>query len=82
LFVIVTETLRHPIRHMLLLMVMMVIIVVVGVSIGAAIRYLTPGAGIGHFMIECTFWLVAVVVLASPLAIKPFRNRLVEAIPR
>jgi O-antigen/teichoic acid export membrane protein len=82
LFVIVTETLRHPIRHMLLLMVMMVIIVAVGVSIGAAIRYLTPGAGIGHFMIECTFWLVAVAVLASPLAIKPIRDRLVEAIPR
>jgi O-antigen/teichoic acid export membrane protein len=81
-FVIVTETLRHPIRHLVLLMAMMVTIMAVGVSIGMVIKYLLPGGGIGHFVIECTLWLAAVATLASPLAIKPFRSRLMEAIPR
>jgi O-antigen/teichoic acid export membrane protein len=81
-FIIVNETLRYPIRHMLLLMAMMVTIIAVGVSIGMAIKYLVPGGGIVHFVIECTLWLVAVAVLASPLASQSFRNRLMEAIPR
>jgi uncharacterized membrane protein YraQ (UPF0718 family) len=80
-FIVVSETLKHPIRHALLLMTMMVMIVSAGVAIGAAIRYLVPGEGIAHFLIECTLWLVAVALLASPLASRPFRNRLVEAIP-
>jgi O-antigen/teichoic acid export membrane protein len=80
-FVIVGETLRHPIRHTLLLMAMMVTIVSVGAAIGAVIGYLLPGAGIPHFLIECTLWLVAVAMLASPLANKPLRNKLAQAIP-
>ncbi len=80
-FVVVTETLRHPIRHLLLLTAMMVTIMAVGVSIGMVIKYLLPGGGIGHFVIVCTLWLAVVAVLASPLAIKSFRIRLVEAIP-
>ena len=80
-FIIVNETLKHPIRHVLLLMTMMVIIVSAGVAIGVAIRYLVPGEGIAHFLIECALWLFAVALLASPLASRSFRNRLVEAIP-
>jgi hypothetical protein len=78
----VNEVLRHPIRHMLLLMAMMVTVIAAGVSIGAAIRYVVPGGGIVHFVIECTLWLVAVAMLASQLASQSFRNRLLEAIPR
>jgi O-antigen/teichoic acid export membrane protein len=81
-FVIVNETLRHPIRHVVLLMAMMVSIITVGVSIGVAIKYLVPGAGIVHFVIECSLWLAALALLASPLASKPLRIRLVEAIAR
>jgi O-antigen/teichoic acid export membrane protein len=81
-FVIVSETLRHPMRHMLLLLAIMLTIVSIGVATGMAIRYLVPGVGIVHFVIECTLWLVAVAVLASPLASRSFRNRLIEAIPR
>jgi O-antigen/teichoic acid export membrane protein len=81
-FIVVNEVLRHPIRHMLLLMAMMVTVIAAGVSIGAAIRYVVPGGGIVHFVIECTLWLVAVALLASPLASQSFRNRLLEAIPR
>jgi hypothetical protein len=62
--------------------VMMVTIIAVGVSIGMAIKYLVPGGGIAHFVIECTLWLAAVAVLASPLASRRFRDRLVETIPR
>jgi hypothetical protein len=35
-----------------------------------------------HFLIECMLWLVAVALLASPLAKKLVRDKLVEAIPR
>jgi O-antigen/teichoic acid export membrane protein len=81
-FIVVNEILRHPIRHMLLLMAMMVTVIAAGVSIGAAIRYVVPGGGIVHFVIECTLWLVAVALLASPLASQSLRNRLMDAIPR
>lgn len=81
-FIIVGETLRHPIRHTVLLMAMMVTIVAVGVTIGLGIKYLLPGIGVAHFLIECALWLVAVALIASPLASRRLRNRLVEAIPR
>ena len=80
--VIVGETLRHPIRHTLLLIAMMATVISAGVAVGDAIRYLLPGAGLGHFLLECTLWLVAVAVLASPLANKPLRNGLEQVIPR
>lgn len=83
LFVIVLrETLRHPIRHTLFLIMIMVTVVSAGAAIGETIRYLLPGAGPVHFLLECTLWLVAVAMFASPLANKPLRNRLEQAIPR
>jgi O-antigen/teichoic acid export membrane protein len=81
-FVIVGETLKHPIRHALLLMAMMVVIVSGGVAIGFAIRYLLPGTGITHFLIECTLWAGAVALIASPLAKQPLRRRLEAAVSR
>ncbi len=80
--IIVGETLQHPIRHTLFLMAMMVTVISAGAAIGAAIQYLLPGAGIAHFLVECMLWLVAVAVLASPLANRPLRDKLIEAIPR
>jgi hypothetical protein len=41
-----------------------------------------PGAGLIRFAGECTLWLVAVALLASPLAKASFRDRLIAAIPR
>ncbi len=54
--VVVSETLKHPIRHTLCLVATMLTIVSVGVAIGETIRYLLPGSGIVHFLIECTLW--------------------------
>ncbi len=80
--VIVSETLRRPVRHILFLLSMMMTIVSVGVAIGAAIRYLMPGTGIAHFLLECALWLGAVVLLGSPLATKSLRQNWAETIPR
>jgi O-antigen/teichoic acid export membrane protein len=80
--VIVSETLKHPIRHAVALIAMMVTVVSTGAAIGEVIRYLLPGLGIAHFLIECALWLVAVTLIASPLANRPFRSRLAEVIPR
>jgi O-antigen/teichoic acid export membrane protein len=80
--IIMRETLGHPMRHTLLLIVMMLTIVSAGAAIGAAIRYLLPGAGIAHFLIECALWLVAVGLLASPLLSKSHRAKLEAAIPQ
>lgn len=80
--IIVGETLIHPVRHTVLLMAMMLAVVSVGVTVGIAIKYLLPGAGQAHFLIECAVWLVAITLLASPLANKSLRQRLIEIIPR
>jgi hypothetical protein len=34
------------------------------------------------FVVECGLWLVAVALVASPLANADLRNRLIAAIPR
>lgn len=80
--VIVGETLKHPIRHALLLIAMMASIVSAGVAIGLVIQYLLPGTGIAHFVVECTLWLAAVALLASPLLSKRLRDRLIAAMSR
>jgi O-antigen/teichoic acid export membrane protein len=80
--IIVSETLRHPIRHALLLIAMMASIVSAGVAIGLVIQYLLPGSGIAHFVVECTLWLATAALLASPLLSKGLRDRLIAAMPR
>jgi O-antigen/teichoic acid export membrane protein len=79
--VIVGETLRYPIRHTLFLIVIMVTVVSAGLAIGETVQNFLPGAGVAHFLIECTLWLVAVAVLASPLANRLLRSKLERAIP-
>jgi O-antigen/teichoic acid export membrane protein len=80
--IIVGETLKHPVRHALSLIAVMAIIVCAGVAVGAAIRYLLPGTGIPHFLIECALWLAVAALIASPLASKGLRDRLIAAMPR
>lgn len=82
LFVVVVRgTLQHPLRHALLLAATMTAIVLIGAAVGGTIRYLLPGTGVAHFLLECALWLVTVAVLASPLASKRLRDRLEQSIP-
>ena len=80
--IIVGETLKHPLRHTLSLIATMAAIVAAGVAVGAAIRDLLPGSGVPHFLMECTLWLAAAALIASPLISKRLRDRLIAAIPR
>jgi O-antigen/teichoic acid export membrane protein len=79
---IVIGVLQHPRRHIALLAVISVLVVVSGWGMGAVIRWLVPGSGAVHFVIECALWSVAAALVASPLAIHRFRNALIAAIPR
>jgi O-antigen/teichoic acid export membrane protein len=82
LVIVVRETLTHPLRHTLFLVTIMATVVPAGIGIGMTIRRLLPGIGIVHFMIECSLWLMTFAVLALPLASRPLRNRLEQAILR
>ena len=79
---VIRETLRHPWRHIACLMVTIITVIVAGWTLGTAIRLGVPGTGSVRFVAECSAWLVGVVVMASPLANRLFRARLIAAIPR
>ena len=79
---IVGGTLKHPARHALLLLAIMLTVVSFGAALGAGIGNLLPGGGIVHFVAECTLWLIGVGLIASPLANKGLREKLIAAIPR
>jgi O-antigen/teichoic acid export membrane protein len=79
---IVGETLKHPVRHALSLLAIMLAVVSFGAALGAWIGDLLPGAGVVHFVFECMLWLIGVGLIASPLASKGLRERLIAAIPR
>jgi O-antigen/teichoic acid export membrane protein len=79
---IVGETLKHPARHALALLAIMLTVVSFGAALGAGIGDLLPGGGIVHFVAECALWLIGVGLIASPLANKGLRERLIAAIPR
>jgi O-antigen/teichoic acid export membrane protein len=81
-FSILTATLRHPLRHIGLLALISTVVVVAGWGAGTAIRWLVPGTGATHFVIECALWSIAAAVVAGPLAIRRVRDALVAAIPR
>ena len=80
--IVITDTLKRPLRHVALLLAIMLAIVPVGAGLGALIGHLVPGAGIVHFLAECTLWLIVVALIAAPLASQAVRERLVAAIPR
>jgi len=81
-FIVVSETLRHPIRHALLLIAVMLLVTSGGWALGTVIRSWVPGTGLVRFICECALWLIAVAVIASPVANTNLRNRLIAAIPR
>ena len=79
---VIVETLQHPFRHIVWLAAVVAAVVLSGWAAGTAIGWLVPWTGAVHFVVECTLWLVALGLAASPLAIKRFRESLVSAIPR
>jgi O-antigen/teichoic acid export membrane protein len=81
-FSIIGATLQQPLRHVGLLAAISTIVVVLGWGAGTAIRGLVPGTGAAHFVVECALWSILAALVASPLAIKRFRETLVAAIPR
>ena len=80
-FVILRETLRHPMRYVLSLLGTMVTIVLAGATLGMVIRDFAPGTGVVHFVMECALWLIVVAAVASPLAHRGLRERLITALP-
>jgi hypothetical protein len=79
---IVGGTLQRPLRHLALLAAISAMVVVSGWGMGTLIRWLVPGTGVVHFLVECGLWSIAAALVASPLVIKRFRDALVSAIPR
>jgi O-antigen/teichoic acid export membrane protein len=79
---IIRQTLQHPWRHIAFLAAMIIPVILSGWCLGLAIRHAMPGAGLARFVLECSLWLLAVALVASPLASKRIRSRLMAAIPR
>jgi O-antigen/teichoic acid export membrane protein len=80
--VIIRQTLQRPLRHVLFLMAMAIFVTAGGWALGTIIRIWVPGAGLVRLVGECVLWSIAVALIASPLAITGFRDRLIQAIPR
>jgi len=80
-FTVMGQILQHPLRHVGLLAAISALIVVSGWGLGTAIRWLVPGNGALHFVVECGLWVMAAGLVASPLAIKRFRDALIAVIP-
>jgi O-antigen/teichoic acid export membrane protein len=80
--IIIRQTLRHPIKHIAFLAITALVVTLSGWGLGAAIGLLVPWTGLVRFVVECTLWLAAVAVIASPLMSKGLRDRLIEAMPR
>jgi O-antigen/teichoic acid export membrane protein len=80
--IIIRQTLQRPFLHVGLLAVVMVVVTSAGWALGIIIRSSLPGTGLMRFAGECTLWLIAIVVIATPMANGKLRNRLIEAIPR
>ena len=81
-FTIIKQTLRQPLRHVAFLAAVMALVMLSGWGLGTIIRSLMPGTGLVQFAVECTLWLLAVALIASPLSNGVLRNRLIAAIPR
>jgi O-antigen/teichoic acid export membrane protein len=80
--IIMGQTLQHPFRHVAFLAIIAAIVTLSGWGVGTAIGLLVPWTGLMRFVVECTFWLAAVALIASPLMSKGLRDRLLAAIPR
>jgi O-antigen/teichoic acid export membrane protein len=80
-FVILREIMHHPLRYALFLLITTAAIVSTGAALGEAIKHFVPGTGFPHFVVEGGLWLLFVAVLASPLARRQLRERLIAALP-
>jgi hypothetical protein len=80
--IIIGQTLQRPLRHVAFLAAVMILVTSGGWALGAIIRSWMPGTGLLRFAGECTFWLIVVALVASPILRGSFRNRLIAAIPR
>lgn len=80
--IIIRQTLRRPFQHLAFLAAMMIVVTLGGWALGILIRSWIPAAGLIRFFGECTLWLIAVALVASPLANASLRNKLIAAIPR
>jgi O-antigen/teichoic acid export membrane protein len=81
-FVVMGQTLEHPVRHTAFLVLVSALIVLSGWGAGLLAAWLAPGTGLIHFLAECAIWLVFAAAAASPLTVKGFRETLISAIPR
>jgi O-antigen/teichoic acid export membrane protein len=79
---IIRQTLQRPFRHVAFLAAVMTLVTLGGWALGTIIRSSIPVAGPIRFFGECTLWLIAVALVASPLANGNWRNRLISIIPR
>jgi O-antigen/teichoic acid export membrane protein len=80
--IVISQTLRQPLRHVAFLAGVTALVTLGGWGLGTVIRSLTPWTGLVGFVVECTLWLVFVALIASPLANRDLRIRLIGAIPR
>ena len=79
--VLLVQTLKSPLRHAALLFGMMLAVVGAGLAMGAAARYIVPGTGFVHLVLQCCIWLAGIALIASPLTSRALRNRLIQSIP-
>jgi O-antigen/teichoic acid export membrane protein len=81
-FIILKQTLQHPVRHVACLAAVTILVTSAGWALGAVIGWWLPGTGLLRFVAECMLWLIVVALVASPLANKSVRDRLIAMIPR
>ena len=80
--IVMGQVLQHPFKHIAFLAMNAAVITLSGWGVGTAVGLLVPWTGTVHFVVECTLWLAAVALIASPLMSKGLRDRLIAAIPR
>lgn len=80
--IIIRQTLERPFWHVVFLAAAMILVTSAGWALGTLIRSWVPGTGPVRFACECALWLIAVALVASPMARASFREKLVAAIPR
>lgn len=79
--IIVSQTLKHPVRHLVFLLVSTATIVLLGWSLGAVINWALPGDSILLFLVRVAAWLLVVCAAAGVLIFRPIRARLVAFVP-
>jgi O-antigen/teichoic acid export membrane protein len=81
-WIIIRQTLQHPLHHLLLLAAVIITVTLAGWGLGTVLRLTIPLADPLRFFVECGLWLAIVAAVASSLANEKVRTRLIAAIPR